>query len=157
NYLDIDSDDDGIPDNIEGQASLAYIVPSGTDSDGDGIDDAYDIDSGGTPILPVNTDAVDEPDYLDLDSDNDGEVDSIEGHDIDGDGIADLVLLGLDDDNDGLDNAFDVVDLIDITAFTNGANGTIDPLTDGVFADFDNPGVGDLDFREYDTDGDGIT
>ena len=28
NYLDIDSDDDGIPDIIEGQSTAAYIAPA---------------------------------------------------------------------------------------------------------------------------------
>ena len=44
------------------------------DFNGDGIDDAYDIHNGGTYITPVNTDGVDNPDYLDLDSDNDLDI-----------------------------------------------------------------------------------
>jgi len=41
-YLDADSDNDGILDNEEAQLS-------GVDSDGDGIDDLYDVDqTGGT-------------------------------------------------------------------------------------------------------------
>ncbi len=155
-YLDIDADDDGIPDNIEGQPSDDYTGPTGTDTDGDGIDDAYDIDSGGDPIDPVDTDGDDTPDYQDLDSDNDGEGDIIEGHDLDGDGTPDTVPSGTDSDGDGLDDAFDTIILDPVTSFTNAGNGTIDPLTDGVIADADAPGVGDLDFREIDTDGDGI-
>lgn len=156
-YLDIDSDNDGIPDNVEGQASADYIAPVANDADGDGLDDAYDPDASGTSIQPVNTDGTDSPDYIDTDADNDGESDLIEAHDMDGDGIPDTSLSGLDSDNDGLDDAFDTVFLIDLTSGTNAANGTVDPLTDGVFADADNPLVGDLDFREYDSDSDGIT
>ncbi|MFD2591972.1 choice-of-anchor L domain-containing protein, partial [Aquimarina hainanensis] len=39
-YQDIDSDGDGIVDNIEGQPTVGYVAPSGTDTDGDGIDDS---------------------------------------------------------------------------------------------------------------------
>ncbi|MCB0775289.1 MAG: hypothetical protein KDB99_03075, partial [Chitinophagaceae bacterium] len=46
NAFDIDSDDDGIPDNIEGLITNSYLLPSGLDSDGDGIDDSYDNFSG---------------------------------------------------------------------------------------------------------------
>ena len=155
-YLDIDSDDDGIVDNIEGQSTGGYIPPTGTDTDGDGIDDAYDIDSGGTPIGDYDHDGDGTPDYQDLDSDNDGEPDLLEGHDLDGDGVADTVPTGTDSDGDGLDDAFDTVVLDPATSFTNAGNGTTDPLTDGVLADADAPGVGDLDFRELDSDGDGI-
>ena len=36
-YLDIDSDDDGIPDNIEGMSTVGYALPTLTDADGDGL------------------------------------------------------------------------------------------------------------------------
>jgi gliding motility-associated-like protein/uncharacterized repeat protein (TIGR01451 family) len=155
-FLDIDADGDGIVDNIEGQSTGGYTPPTGTDSDGDGIDDAYDVDAGGTPIGDYDHDGDGNPDYTDLDSDNDGESDLLEGHDTDGDGVADTVPTGTDSDNDGLDDAFDTVVLDAGTAFTNAGNGTVDPLTDGVIADADAPGVGDLDFRERDNDEDGI-
>ncbi|MDB5251462.1 MAG: hypothetical protein JWP27_631 [Flaviaesturariibacter sp.] len=80
-YLDIDADDDGITDNVEGQRTLAYIIPTGIDADFDGIDDAYELSPGtfgGRGIRPVNTDNFlygaalsDPPDYIDTDSDND--------------------------------------------------------------------------------------
>jgi hypothetical protein len=66
-YLDIDADDDGIPDNIEAQTTAGYTAPSGNDNDHNGVDDAYD--TNGTWIDPVNTDGTDNPDYLDSDSD----------------------------------------------------------------------------------------
>lgn len=87
--FDIDSDDDGIVDNTEAQATSAYISPSGSDTDMDGIDNAYDPDNGGTYITPVNTEGTGNADYRDGDSDDDGEADTVEGHDSDGDGTAD--------------------------------------------------------------------
>ncbi len=76
NRIDLDSDNDGISDIIEAQATKAYIRPSTTDTDGDGIKDSFDTDNGGTALSnPVNTDGTDNPDYLDLDSNNDGTFD----------------------------------------------------------------------------------
>ena len=68
----------------------AYVPPTGFDGDNDGLDNAYDTDNGGTAIVIVNSDGIDQPDYLDGDSDNDGVPDLIEGHDANGDGIADV-------------------------------------------------------------------
>lgn len=97
NSLDLDADNDGIPDNIEGQATPSYVAPSGNDSDSDGLDDAYE-GAGNAGITPVNTEGLDNPDYLDLDSDNAQGVDVVE---------AGLTLDGVDTDNDGLDDAVD--------------------------------------------------
>ncbi|WP_169736048.1 T9SS type B sorting domain-containing protein [Crocinitomix catalasitica] len=153
-YIDIDSDDDGIIDNIEGQKSADYIPASGEDSDGDGIDNNYDINDGGTPIVPNDHDMDGDPDYIDLDTDSDGIPDRIEGFDANGDGIAEVVPVGIDADQDGLDNAFDEIVLAIATSMTNAGNGTVNPLTDGILADFNSPDTGDLDFRENDSDGD---
>lgn len=139
NQLDLDSDNDGILDIIEG---------GGVDADNDGIDDTYDIDAGGVPIGDYDHDSDGLPDYIDLNSDDDGEPDDLEGHDLDGDGVPETVPDGTDSDQDGLDDAFDVIDLDPGTTFTNAANETVDPLTDGILADADLPGEGDLDFRE---------
>jgi len=122
-FKDIDSDGDGIVDNIEAQTTSGYIIPTGVDSDGDGLDDAYDQDEfddiilgngTGTAITPVNTDApVDNiPDYLDTNSDDDSDPDVLEGWDTDNDGIANTVPSGNDADNDGLDDAFDTNDVL---------------------------------------------
>ena len=90
NHLDIDADADGLPDNIEGQLTIGYIAPSGIDSDGNGLDDVYESTPGaGEGIIPENTDGIDTPDYLDLDSDNDNVPDSIEAHDTNHDGMID--------------------------------------------------------------------
>lgn len=114
NYLDIDSDGDGIVDNIESQSESHYIAPTGIDSDGDTLDDAYDPDNGGLLIVPVDRDADSTPDYLDLDTDGDTVPDLIEGHDADFNGIADTVPTGIDSDNDGLDDAFDTLPIGDV-------------------------------------------
>jgi|GEM_PF-133006 len=110
-YLDIDSDNDGIPDNIEGQTTSGYITPTVADTDGDGLANVYDNlgTYGGMGIAPLDLDADGTPDYRDTDTDADGQLDIVEGNDFNLDGIPnDLVTLtGLDTDGDGLDNRFD--------------------------------------------------
>ena len=163
NYLDIDSDNDGIPDNIEGQLSDDYIAPSGvattiTDDNDNGIDDNYEI-GGNIGLEPVNTDGTDTPDYIDSDSDNDGILDAFEN------GDTDNIPSGVDTDNDGLDDAFD--DNNDFTLVGSTVNdglGANDKVTDetsldAAYGDNDNdfPGTGDLDYRDSpDADNDGI-
>jgi hypothetical protein len=78
-YHALDSDNAGIPDNVEGQATGSYTAPSGNDTDGDGLDNNYDPDNGGTMVSVPNTDGDKAADYLDTDSDNDGYTDCEEG------------------------------------------------------------------------------
>ena len=111
-YLDIDSDDDGIPDNIEGMSTAGYLLPALTDTDGDGIVNMYDnlpAGYGGSGIFVYDHDGDGLPDYRDLDTDADGQPDIVEGNDFNLNDIADdlVTLTGLDTDNDGLDNRFD--------------------------------------------------
>jgi len=112
NVYDIDSDNDGIPDNVEGLPTLGYLLPANADTDGDGLDNSYDNVSGfgGNGINPVDTDSDTIPDYLDSDTDSDGQTDIKEGNDYNLNGIADdpYGLSGVDTDGDGLDNTFDV-------------------------------------------------
>lgn len=153
NFLDIDADNDGIVDNIEGQSTTGYVAPTGTDTDGDGIDNAYDttVGFGGAGVTPNNKDGADNPDYTDLDSDNDGRTDVIEGWDINNSGTitgTEKIFLGVDVDNDGLDDGFD-----SNTSGVNPTNGT----TPTSYPDVDKPG-GDRDWREIlDHDNDGVT
>ncbi|MCG1037478.1 LamG-like jellyroll fold domain-containing protein, partial [Polaribacter sargassicola] len=166
NYLDIDADNDGIPDNIEGQTSLNYVAPSGvatgiTDANNNGVDDEYENGSV-IGLDPVNTDSDNDdiPDYLDLDSDNDGVLDIQEnGHEYN-------TISGTDSDRDGLDDNFDDNDDSSILGFTvNDGLGNSDTVTNEAslevaYGDADddfNPGNGDLDYRDVlDSDNDGI-
>jgi hypothetical protein len=115
-YLDMDADNDGITDNIEIQTTFLpganYALPGGVDADNDGLDDTYDNFLGsfsGGRITPVDTDSDGTPDYLDTDSDGDGQSDRQEGNDNNFNRIADdnITLTGVDTDGDGLDNVFD--------------------------------------------------
>jgi cysteine-rich repeat protein len=103
-FLDADSDDDGIPDARE----YGY-----TDANGDGrVDNALDVNNDGLLDAPrtsgTNTDADLLPDYRDPDSDADGVSDFIEAFDTNNDGTADRLKANADADADGIDNAFDV-------------------------------------------------
>uniref|UniRef100_UPI00359360AA T9SS type B sorting domain-containing protein n=1 Tax=Pricia sp. TaxID=2268138 RepID=UPI00359360AA len=146
-YLDIDSDNDGIPDSIEAQSTFDYIAPSGEDANANGLDDAYE-QNGSTGIVPEDTDGDGIPDYVDEDSDNDTIPDSIEGHDRDHDGIADVTLIGSDKDNDGLDDGYEGDRTVD-----RDVNDEMDDPRD-MLPDTDGDGI--LDYRDTDDDGDGI-
>jgi hypothetical protein len=118
-FLDIDSDEDGIPDNIEGQSTANYRLPTLTDADGDGLMLPYDnlpAVFGGSGILVYDHDGDATPDYRDLDTDADGLIDRVEGNDYNLNGIPDDIVtpIGADDDSDGLDNRYD-----SLTSFTN--------------------------------------
>jgi DNA-binding beta-propeller fold protein YncE len=74
-----DSDDDGIPDAVEGGADTDRDGRRDSidkDSDGDGIPDA--VEGGADPRHPVDTDSDGQPDYKDTDSDDDGVPDRVE-------------------------------------------------------------------------------
>lgn len=131
NYLDIDSDNDGIPDNIEGMSTVGYIMPTTTDTDGDGLVNTYDnvVGFGGSGIFVYDHDGDGTPDYRDLDTDGDGQLDIVEGNDFNLNGVADdnVTLTGLDTDADGLDNRFDSLNsVINIkgTSYRLGTGGT---------------------------------
>ncbi|NRB41142.1 MAG: hypothetical protein HRU20_22165 [Pseudomonadales bacterium] len=179
NYLDSDSDNDGISDFIESQQlrldsnnngiadAYEVIFSSGVDSNGDGIDE--------TSL--VNSDGDDLPNYLDLDSDNDGKVDISEVgiHDREEDG-----LLDANAPTDSLNlpllnsNGSSLPDYLDVTAeagqFTivNQGLQEFDLNNDGqvdVTSDSDLDGIDDtvdtaphsFGLKPIDSDGDGIT
>ena len=109
NYRDIDSDGDSIDDSREGYSPADYSVISIIrDHDRDGILNHYDKSVGGTSITPCDYDSDGVPDYKDLDSDNDGITDLVEGNDTDGDGNRDVNPSGTDVNKNGLDDAFDL-------------------------------------------------
>lgn len=128
NHLDLDSDGDGIPDNIEAQPTNSYTAPGVfTDGNSDGVNDVY---AGG--LTPENTDISDDPDYLNTDSDNEGANDTAE---------AALTLNGVIGAN-GLDTA------IATTSNYSDVNGTINDPTTLPDSDSDNGTGGDVDFRD---------
>ncbi|MDN3666764.1 T9SS type B sorting domain-containing protein [Algibacter miyuki] len=133
--LDLDSDNDGIPDFIENQGKI--IPLSNVDTDGNGLDDAYDISAA-----PIDTDNDGVLDVYDLDSDNDGVFDLVE--------TGALGSHVIDDDFNGIDDG---------TSF--GTNGWIDRAETSAdsneigytLSDFDN----DTIFNYIDMDADGDT
>ncbi len=133
NFLDIDADDDGIVDNIEGQLSANYINLS-TIINSLGINTAYP-----NGISPVDTENDGIPDYIDINSDDDIRDDIIEGWDTDSDGTPETLASNIDSDNDGLDDAFDNND--NLLNPTNGQTPQSFPNADNT----DNP---ELDWRE---------
>ena len=105
NFLDVDSDNDGLSDELEAQSTVAYVTYSGkanftTDTDKDGLRDVYDPNNSGDAIgAPVNTDGEGAVDMFDFDSDNDNATraamaiyqqtaDWTEGFDTNGNGVA---------------------------------------------------------------------
>jgi hypothetical protein len=159
-----DTDGDGIADVFEPGANA-----TDPDSDNDGVSDGTEL--GGTPASPRDTDGDGTPDYLDRDSDGDGIPDALESGpdaaqpiDTDGDGMPDFRDLdsdddtlpdaleggasGVDSDGDGIDDAFDVDEV-------GGGDVNQDGVADaGVVRDTDGDGL--ADFRDVDTDEDGI-
>ena len=88
-FLDTDSDNDGIPDSTEAydynRDGIPDIVPSGNDSDGDGLDDAYDTitapdsnnSTGSHMLLPVVDDGT-TSEIREIDEDGDGIPDRLQ-------------------------------------------------------------------------------
>ena len=168
NFLDGDSDNDGIPDSVE----------RNVDSDGDRIADYQDLDSdndgigdtfekGANGFNPVDTDRDGKPDYLDLDSDNDGLLDAWElldvyapGQDKDLNGIADVNGAIVDKNGNGW---------LDILENYRPTDTDKDGKPDYQDLDSDNDNISDtiegtkdtdndrrVNFRDADSDGDGI-
>ncbi len=137
--LDLDSDNDGILDNTE-YMSQVFIPRSNLDVNANGVDDAYD-----AAIVISDFDGDNVPDYLDLDSDNDGIYDVFES----GSGALDADLNGIVDGlpasfgTNGLSNSLE-------TAIDNGiinytlANSDATGLNNYVDLDSDNDGCFDV-------------
>ena len=129
---DRDTDGDGTPDAID------------FDTDNDGIADVYEYD--------IDTDGDGIPNYQDLDSDNDGITDLVEAGypDNDGNGTVDNYLqAGWDKDGDGFADGYDGDD----NSADSLATHTFDPLSE--IADRDGDGI--PNYRDLDSDNDGIT
>ena len=173
-YLDLDSDNDGITDNIEAQTTAGYIQPSGV-FDANGVDEAY---NGG--LTPVDTDGDITPDYLDTDSDNEGANDNTEARvapnalgtpgtiqpnglginyggsssyaDVNGPDY-DNTPAGEFEDTDGDFGSGGDVDWRDAIV---GADTDGDGILDDIDVDDDNDGILDIVEGDIDSDGDGI-
>jgi hypothetical protein len=129
-----DNDVDGIPDYVD--ASSAGPVPNAGDSDGDGIADNIEC-----ALYPLCADSDNDgmPDYMEIDSDDDGILDVDEA----GSALNDI-------DSDGIDDAFD----IDITGLVNGLDQNGDGIDDTQPLDTDGDDI--PDYQDTDSDGDGI-
>ena len=183
--LDLDADNDGIPDLVEAggiDINGDGLVDTSTDADGDGFADVYDPDDDGTwgvdsgedsaPLVEtdgsgnnlngetggsLDSDGDGLPDYIDLDADNDGIPDLVEANGIDtnGDGRVDTAT---DADGDGFADIYDTDD--------DGTAGVEDPtdallMTGGTDTDGDGKADDaaitfiDGNANNADTDGDG--
>ena len=181
NSLDIDSDNDGITDNVEAQTTAGYIAPSGqgnpdiggtfVDVNRDGLDDNFDAGliangpANGIGLTPVNTDAGADtpdatPDFLDIDSDNDGLNDTLEAGlgttpsteisnsltDADGDGLLDAfedtnILDGFDVNDTNLDAANVNFNLPGVAGLNADGSNAVPLDTDLLFRDVDDAPV----------------
>lgn len=175
-FVDLDSDNDGVSDLVESGSNTARDTDGNDQADGpyggNGLADNLEtgIDSGqtdhngdGTIDHAVDTDGDSVPDYLDLDSDNDGLTDAVESavNDSDNDGVTDR--LDLDSDNDGIDDLVEAGGTdtnndgtLDNFTDTN-ANGLADAIENQALPDDDTDGDGEKDRVDSDSDGDGLS
>ncbi|KAF2332573.1 T9SS type B sorting domain-containing protein [Flavobacterium daemonense] len=130
--VDLDSDNDGVPDVIESQ--IKPIALSKKDTNADGLDEIFNIGAS-----PIDTDNDGVPNYLDLDSDNDGIYDVAESGsnapDTNRDGIVDATVFGIN----GLSDALETNPDSGVLKYT-----ILDSDTDGI-----------LNYTEIDSDNDG--
>jgi len=154
-YLDLDSDNDTLPDSVESGGFFVWPTDSDqdgaddyreTDSDNDGVSDT--IEAGPDPLNPIDTNDDELPDYQDSSMQFGGQGNGPSGEvpgtdDTDGDGV--INSQDADDDNDGI---------------TDVIEGTGDNDSDGVpnylDRDSDNDGVLDSIETAIDTDGDSV-
>lgn len=166
-YLDTESDGDGIDDAIE--AGDADVLTLPFDSDADGVEDVLDDDSDGNCILDrdeglddLDGDAI--HDFADLDDDGDGigdvfEIGACEMPDHDGDGTADY--RDTDADGDGVGDLYEGgTSAWDPNPRDVDGDGTPDYLDDDSdgdgYSDTQEGGVSGPDQEPTDTDGDGV-
>ncbi len=181
---DLDSDNDGIPDIIEagfndenGDGVVDSFGDPDWDIDNDGLANEVDGDpndpseeasvdfDSGSSITDVDGDGI--PNYVDLDSDNDGIPDIIEagGVDTDGNGVIDYPdpdnpETMLDADGDGFADYYDPDD--DTSSGTDQSGDVLVTYEDGTYnggdgeinPDFDGDGI--PNFYDLDSDNDGI-
>ncbi len=155
-YLDLDADNDGIPDNYEGQNSAGHIEIAAGDTDGNGLLDIYDPNNGGTFITPVDTDSDGDDDFKDSDADDDGVADLIEGWDNNADGYGDWDATGSNNDisdETGYNTDSDSDGLWDV--FDNDAGTGISNIIGSDVTRQNTDGADNADWQDEDDDNDG--
>lgn len=169
-YLDLDSDNDTVPDQLE--AGDAELGTNPIDSDDDLTPDFRDTDADGNQ-RPDGVDGTNDldgdgrPDFADLDDDGDGIIDAIElgpnpanGRDSDDDTTPDF--QDLDSDDDTVEDAVEGADDYDEDGRANyrdiDADGDCvpDELEAGGAPPRDTDGDGRFDFLDRDSDDDGL-
>ena len=167
NYLDLDSDGDGIADITEARGIFdSDGIANGTDTDGDGVNETADgiVGAGAKGVTLLDNDNDGKANPYDIDSDNDGITDNVEGQPT----CSEVQPTGVDDDNDGIDNVYDAINNScipkggGITPYDKDVDGTPDIYD----LDTDNDGVADVNEGSgiagnfvtnfADTDGDGL-
>ena len=171
-FREQDADNDNMPDRMEVGADPANPI----DSDGNGVPDFQDsgVSDGAPPAEPISDDVDGDGiiNILDMDDDNDGLLDSVEGK-ADSDGDTTLNQYDLDSDNDGVNDIAEAAELLELVRDLDidgdgrldqpvGENGYADILESTpdsgtsifIVADSDNDGV--PDFKDLDSDNDGI-
>ncbi|TXG34496.1 choice-of-anchor D domain-containing protein [Seonamhaeicola maritimus] len=174
--FDLDSDNDGIPDVVEagfasvseGEAQLTSVA-AWTDSNGNGMYDSAD------GISPLDSDGDGVPNYIDLDSDNDGIFDVDElgvtnsndalfqngDGDINGDGVGDGLetetFREKDSDGDGTnegygDGILDIYDFYENNTSYGDSYGNDSQGTGPLYA-LDTDGDGTPDYLDITSDG----
>ncbi len=181
-YLDTDSDDDGILDSVEAGDEDPLTLPY--DSDEDGIADFRDLDSDENCIADADEGSADLDsdgvlDSSDLDDDGDNIKDlyeigeTCEAPDHDGDGTPDYQDMDSDNDNvadvyESGTSAYDdspadtdqdgTPDYLDDDSDGDGVSDTLEGGTSSADeAPRDTDGDGIIDSADFDSDGDGLT
>ena len=163
NHFDADSDGDGIYDLVESGGTDSDndgAVDSQTDADNDGYDDTLEA----SPLTIDDMDGDGLPNFLDLDADGDGILDSVESAngDTDADGIDDY--LDIDSDNDGIPDNVEAQSAASYVA-PSGNDTDGDGIDDSYDSDnggtpltpVNSDGAGNPDYIDTDSDGDGIS
>ena len=156
NICDLDSDNDGLTDLVEGGSD-----PSIVDTNGDGVYDAP-VDANGVPttanggVTPPDTDGDGDPDFLDLDSNNDGTPDAPAAPDADLDGIPDALEMGSDPANPIDTDGDGTPDYLDTDSDNDGIPDAVEAgANPAAPVDTDSDGI--PDFQDLDSDNDGLT
>lgn len=180
-YLDQDSDNDGIPDAAEGHGDadkdgLPNCIDKDSDNDGiaDAIEKSVDFDKDGKSNMidkDSDNDGINDedegvkdfdkdgnPNYLDFDSDDDGIADKIEkNNDTDKDGSPNF--LDQDSDNDGISDKQEGNKDTDKDGKPNflDKDSDNDDIPDSVEGTIDTDNDGKPDYLDTDSDEDGIS